>query len=70
MTYMCRTCKTECDDIPKHLMIVHKFSKKIVESQLKANPNSYKNSFETLNNDRRSKTTIQAKSKKPNNNSI
>jgi len=48
MKYMCRTCKTECDDIPKHLMIVHKFSKKIVESQLKANPNSYENSFEKL----------------------
>jgi len=27
---------------------VHKFSKSIVESQLKANPNCYKNSFEKL----------------------
>jgi len=64
MKYMCRTCKTECDDILKHLMTVHKFSKKIVEDQLKANPNSYKNSFEELNNDKKSKTTIQTKNKK------
>ena len=69
MTYMCRTCKTECDDIPEHMITVHKFSKAIVESQLKANPNTFKNSFENLNN-ARSKTTIEAKSKKPNNNSI
>ena len=69
MTYMCRTCKTKCDDILKHLMTVHNFSKAIVESQLKANPNSYKNSFENLNNDR-SGITIQAKSKKSKNNSI
>jgi len=48
MKYICRTCKKKCDDIPKHLMTVHKFSKAIVESQLKANPNSYKNSFEKL----------------------
>jgi len=60
---MCRTCKTECDDVLNHLMTVHKFSKKIVEDQLIANPNSYKNSFEELKNDR-SKTTIKAKSKK------
>jgi len=50
MTYMCRTCKTECDDIPEHMITVHKFSKAIVESQLKANPNCFKNSFENLNN--------------------
>ena len=48
MKYMCRTCKKKCDDIPKHLMRVHKFSKTIVEAQLKANPNSYENSFEKL----------------------
>ena len=64
MKYMCRTCKTECEDIIKHLMTVHKFSKEIIESQLKANPNSYKNSFEELNNDKKSKTTIQTKNKK------
>ena len=58
MKYMCRTCKTECDDIQKHLMTVHKFSKAIIESQLQTNPDSYKNSFITLKNDR-SKTTIQ-----------
>ncbi len=57
---MCRTCKTECDDILKHLMTVHKFSKATVESQLKTNPDSYKNSFVELKNDT-SKTTIQEK---------
>jgi len=48
MKYMCRTCKEKCDDILEHLMTVHKFSKATVESQLEANPNSYKNSFEKL----------------------
>ncbi len=48
MKYMCRTCKKECDDIVEHLMKVHKFSKTIVESQLKTNPDSYKNSFQKL----------------------
>ena len=48
MKYMCRTCKKKCDDIPKHMITVHKFSKTIVEAQLKANPNCYKNSFEEL----------------------
>ncbi len=60
---MCRTCKKECDDILKHLMTVHKFSKKTVESQLQTNPDSYKNSFVELKNDT-SKTTTKAKSKK------
>ena len=69
MKYMCRTCKTQCDDIPKHMITVHKFSKTLVESQLKSNPNCYKNSFENLNNDW-SKITIQAKNKEPDNNSI
>jgi len=41
-------------------MTVHKFSKAIVESSLQANPNSFKNSFVKLKNDR-SKTTIQEK---------
>jgi len=40
------------------LMTVHKFSKTLIESQLKTNPNSYKNAFEKLKNDR-SKTKIQ-----------
>ena len=48
MKYMCKTCKKKCDDIIKHLITVHKFSKGLVESQLKANPNSYKSAFEKL----------------------
>jgi len=57
---MCRTCKKECNDILKHLMTVHKFSKKTIESQLQTNPDSYKNAFVKLKNDK-SKTTIQEK---------
>ena len=57
---MCRTCKKECDDITKHLMTVHKFSKVIIESSLKSNPNSFQSAFEKLKKDR-SKTTIQEK---------
>jgi len=57
---MCRTCKKECDDILKHLMTVHKFSKKTIESQLQTNPDSYKTAFVELKNDK-SKTTIQEK---------
>ena len=60
MKYMCKTCKKKCDDIQKHVMTVHKFSKAIIESQLKANPNSYEHAFEKLKNGR-SKTTIQEK---------
>jgi len=48
MKYMCKTCKKECDEIPKHLMTVHKFSKTIVKSQLETNPNCYKNAFKKL----------------------
>ncbi len=48
MKYMCRTCKKECDDIIKHLMTVHKFSKETIESQLRTNPKSYDNSFVKL----------------------
>jgi len=58
MKYLCKTCKKECNDILKHLMTVHKFSKTLIESQLKTNPNSYKNAFEKLKNDG-SKTKIQ-----------
>jgi len=64
---MCKTCEKKCDDIIKHLMTVHHFSKATVESQLETNPNSYKNAFEKLKNDR--KNTIQLKSKKLKNNS-
>jgi hypothetical protein len=59
MKYLCKTCNEKCDDILKHLMTVHKFSKTLIESQLKTNPNSYKNAFEKLNNDKKSKTMIQ-----------
>jgi len=45
---MCKTCKKECDNILKHLITVHKFSKATVEFQLETNPNSYKNAFEKL----------------------
>jgi len=57
---MCRSCKKKCDDIIKHLITVHKFSKAIVESQLATNPNSYQSAFENLKN-ARSKTTIHEK---------
>ncbi len=60
MKYLCKSCKKECNDILKHLMTVHKFSKATVESQLQTNPDSYKNSFVELKNDT-SKTTIQEK---------
>ena len=60
MKYMCRSCKKKCDDIIEHLMTVHKFSKGLIESQLKTNPNSYVSAFEKLKKDR-SKTTIQEK---------
>ena len=45
---MCRTCKKKCDDIMKHLMTVHNFSKAILESQLKTNPRGFENAFEKL----------------------
>ena len=48
MKYLCKTCKTKCNDIQKHMITVHKFSKSLVESQLKSNPNCYKNAFEKL----------------------
>ena len=48
MKYMCRSCKEKCDDILKHLMTVHKFSKETIESQLQTNPDSFKNAFEKL----------------------
>jgi len=60
MKYMCRSCKKKCDDIIKHLITVHKFSKATVESQLATNPNSYQSAFTKLQNDR-SKTTIHEK---------
>ena len=44
--YICKSCKTDCDDITEHMIKVHKFSKWIMEIQLKTNPNTYKNCFE------------------------
>ena len=44
--YTCKSCKTDCDDITDHMLTVHKFSKWIMELQLKTNPNTYKNCFE------------------------
>ena len=46
MKYICKSCKTDCDDITEHMIKVHKFSKWIMELQLKTNPNTYKNCFE------------------------
>ena len=40
--YTCKSCKTDCDDITDHMLKVHKFSKWIIELQLKTNPNTYK----------------------------
>ncbi len=48
MKYMCKTCKKKCDDILKHLLTVHKFSKATVDSQLATNPNSYQSAFKKL----------------------
>ena len=60
MKYMCKTCNKKCDDIQKHLMTVHKFSKGLIESQLKAKANCYESAFVKLEKDR-SKTTIEEK---------
>ncbi len=48
MKYKCKTCKKTCNDIPKHMIKEHNFSKTIVEDQLKSNPRCYDNSFENL----------------------
>lgn len=45
---MCRTCKKKCDDIPKHMVGEHKFTKEIVALQIKAKANCYENFFEKL----------------------
>jgi len=45
---MCRTCKEKCDDIPEHLMTIHKFSKTTIESQLQINPKTFENAFVKL----------------------
>jgi len=48
MKYMCRSCKKKCNDITKHLMTEHRFSKETIESQLQKNPNSFESVFEKL----------------------
>jgi hypothetical protein len=48
MKYMCRTCQTECDDIPEHIIKIHKFPKTLVESQLKAKKDCYDSSFDII----------------------
>lgn len=48
MKYMCRTCQTECDSIPEHIIKVHKFPKTLVESQLKAKKDCYDSSFDII----------------------
>lgn len=48
MKYLCRTCNTKCDDIPEHIIKVHKFAKSLVESQLKAKKDCYDSSFEII----------------------
>ncbi len=45
---MCRTCKKKCDDIPKHMMTVHKFSETFVEAELKKNLLPKKNGAQGL----------------------
>jgi len=45
MKYMCKSCKTVCNDITEHITKVHKFSEFIMKLQLKTNPNTYKNCF-------------------------
>lgn len=48
MKYLCKTCKKKCNDIPEHMMKVHNFSKSIVDAQIKAKADCYKNAFEVL----------------------
>jgi len=48
MKYLCSSCKEKCDDILEHLMTVHKFSKEIIESQLKINPKTFEIAFKKL----------------------
>ena len=48
MKYMCKSCKTACSDIVKHIRNVHNFSESYIKEQLKTNSNSYKNAFEKI----------------------
>ena len=42
MKYLCKSCKTKCNDIMEHMRNVHKFTDGIIKSQLKTNPNTFK----------------------------
>jgi hypothetical protein len=48
MKYMCKSCKTKCNDITEHIRNVHKFTEWIMKLQLKTNPNTFKNCFEVI----------------------
>ena len=48
MKYVCKSCKTKCNDIMDHMRSVHKFPEGIMKLQLKTNPNTFKNCFEVL----------------------
>ena len=48
MKYMCRSCKTTCNDMVQHISKVHKFSKAQIEKDLKQKPNGYKSIFEEI----------------------
>ena len=48
MKYLCKSCKTTCDDIIKHVKKVHGFSESYIKEQLKTNSNSYLNAFEKI----------------------
>ena len=48
MKYMCRSCKTTCNDMVQHIRKVHKFSKSQIEKDLKLKPEGYKSCFEEI----------------------
>ena len=48
MKYMCKTCKTTCNDIIEHIKKVHGFSESNIESTLKIKPDYYKHCFEKI----------------------
>ena len=51
MKYLCKSCKTKCNDIMEHMRNVHRFTEGIMKSQLKTNPNTFKNCFEVIDSD-------------------
>ena len=48
MKYMCKTCKTTCNDIIQHIKKVHRFSESYINNQLKSKSNSYLHAFEKI----------------------